>query len=31
MAGLVAATVEDLCQVNGISRKLAQQIHSRLH
>jgi excinuclease ABC subunit C len=31
MQGVVAATVEDLCRVDGINRTLAEQIHSRLH
>lgn len=29
--GVMAATVEDLCRVDGISRKLAEHIHSALH
>ena len=31
MQGLKAATVEDLCRVNGISLQLAEQIHRALH
>lgn len=31
MQGVKSATVEDLCRVEGVSRKLAEQIHSALH
>lgn len=31
MQGVLAATVEDLCRVDGISRKLAEEIHRKLH
>jgi excinuclease ABC subunit C len=31
LAGIRAATVEDLCRVEGISRLLAQKIHDALH
>ena len=29
--GVIAATVEDICRVDGISRKLAEEIHTALH
>jgi excinuclease ABC subunit C len=29
--GVMAATVEDLCRVDGISKKLAEEIHRELH
>ncbi|MBU0751068.1 MAG: excinuclease ABC subunit UvrC [Gammaproteobacteria bacterium] len=29
--GVISATVEDLCRVDGISRKLAEEIHQQLH
>lgn len=31
LQGVLAATVEDLCRVDGISRKLAQEIYNELH
>ncbi|HWR87543.1 MAG TPA: helix-hairpin-helix domain-containing protein, partial [Acidiferrobacterales bacterium] len=31
MQGVLAATLEDLCRVDGISRKLAAHIYNRLH
>jgi excinuclease ABC subunit C len=29
--GVMGATIEDLCRVDGISRKLAEEIHQQLH
>jgi len=31
MRGLLGASIEDIAQVEGISRRLAEQIHGRLH
>ena len=31
LQGVLAATVEDLCRVDGISRKLAQEIYNEFH
>jgi hypothetical protein len=31
MRGLMGASVEDIAQVDGISRRLAERIHARLH
>ncbi|MCC6658906.1 MAG: excinuclease ABC subunit C, partial [Rhodocyclaceae bacterium] len=31
LQGVRAATIEDLCRIDGISRKLAEAIYNRLH